>query len=229
MSKSGVKTLEAFFRTFPAFAYNSKRPAEQEFCRLWDSQGWQGSSTKFMTIRKQFLQALVRETNSPVHRFFVDGYEKFDYDSGASPREQFEQLRRFKGWDTSSPAHTKAKLRFEKLFKAEFNSEVDKFFRKYERFDYDPRSSPKLEFRRLQYRMRWGRKNRSPKEIEVYEEARDDFFGAFIDEFDTHIGTDERDIRTWESLCKALGVDFEPAPTSIGQCKRVSLSSITFH
>lgn len=238
MSKPGVEHLKAFFLKFPAFSYNAKLPAEKEFCLLWDSQGWVKASTKFKTIRRQFLNALVKETQSPVHKFFVNQYEGFDYDSGASPRKEFDRLQRFEGWSQFSPPCAKAKGLFEKAFKEDFNSEVDIFFREFEDFDYNPRGSPKLEFRRLMQWRGWGEERGSLgarggyEKIEkekAYMKARNKFFRAFGDELDTHFGTDGDGIKTWKSLCETLGVDYEPAPTSINQCQKASISSTSFH
>ncbi|KAL0632737.1 hypothetical protein Q9L58_008368 [Maublancomyces gigas] len=238
MSRSGVQSLKTFFLKFPAFSYNAKRPAEKEFCRLWDTHGWEKSSTEFKTIRRQFLKALVKETDSPVHKFFVNQYEKFDYDSGASPRKEFDRLQRFEGWNQFSPPCARAKGLFEEAFKEDFNSKVDIFFRKFEDFDYNPRASPKLEFRRLKLRRGWGEGRRGHgvrggyeriEKEKAYVKARNEFFRAFGDELDAHFGTDGDGIKTWESLCKALGVDYEPAPTSISQCQKASISSISFY
>lgn len=238
MSRSSVQHLKAFFLKFPAFSYNAKRPAEKEFCLLWDSQGWKKSSTTFKTIRRQFLKALVEETNSPVHKFFVNQYEGFDYDSGASPRKEFDRLQRFEGWNQFSSPGAKAKGLFEEAFKKDFNSKVDIFFREFEDFDYNPRASPKLEFRRLKLRRGWGKGRgghgvhggyESIEKEKAYVKARNEFFHAFGDELDAHFGTDGDDIKTWESLCRELGVDHEPAPTSISQCRKASIPSISFH
>lgn len=235
MSKPGA--LRAFFRNFPAFVYNPKLPAETEFCRLWESRKWGKSSPEFKTIRRHFLKAVVKETDSPVHKLFVKRYENFDYDSEASPRRELERLRISEGWHQSSPSCVKAKALFETAFEKDFNGKVDIFFRKFGSFDYNPRSSFKREFERLKELMGWrgiprklresGTYKKSEKDV-AYDKASYEFFRAFADGFDTHFGTDENNIKAWKSLCRSLEVDYEPVPTTIDQCKGVSIPSIGF-
>lgn len=204
MSKQPVKRLADFFRTFPGFTYNPNRMAELEFARLQQSQRLLKSDPRLKKIRRQFLEALVAETGSPVHTFFVNGYSGFDYNSGASPKQEFERLKVSLKWKASGSEGKKAKTLFEKAFEKEFNSELDLFFRSFKDFSYNPREPSKFEFTRLT------------------KMIQHKFFSAFDEEFSSHFGANENNLQTWECLCKVLGVDFQPLPKTIPECKEVS-------
>lgn len=208
--------MNSFFAGFnnDEFTYDPKKQEELEFIRLREIREWEPTSKAYKKVRKQFLKALVKETKSPVHAFFVDGFTDFDYNSGASPKLEFQRLARFRKWKEKNPPYKRAKLRFEEAFNQEFGSDLDKFFEGFAGFDYNPRNESKKEFVRLA--KRWGKKSQD------YQNAKKKFFTAFAKEFDSYFGTDEQDIVTWETLCKALGADFEPVPTSIKKCRQVS-------
>lgn len=203
------------------FTYNPRDQPELEFIRLRDARGWSDTGKAGKRVRREFLVALVRETKSPVHAYFVEKHPTFNYDSRASPKLEFQRLAMVRGWKETKRPYKRARSFFEEAFDQEFNSDLDNFFKTFPNFDYNPRNEPKAELRRLT--KGWDRNG------DVYEEARDDFFTAFVNEFESHFGTDEDDIESWESLCRALGVDLEPIPPSVTQCKRVSISRTNFH
>lgn len=218
--------MEAFFAQFPGFAYNSRTQEELEFARLCDLQGWSEASPEYKEIRKQFLQALVQETDAPVHRFFVN-YVDFDYHSRASPKEEFERLRVFRRWSKTSKTYKRAKRLFQEAFTLEFDSDLDVFFCSFPGFDYNPRNEPKAEFERLRKFKKWRRCNKKKADMteadheleDEYRQAREDFFEAFVSVFSYFFGV-AGDLKNWGFLCDILAIS--PVPATIEECQEVS-------
>lgn len=169
-------------------------------------------------MRRKFLTALVAETKSPVHAFFVTHESFLEYDSTASPHVELRRLAGLKRREIDRAA-------FHAAFHAEFNGPLDSFFRGYPKFQYNPRGAHMAEFRRLVAAKNWDAKlAKDPKHAEepksiAYNTARDDFFDAFRDEFDHLFGGDAKSFNTWEKLCETLGI--EPMPGSATQCYKV--------
>lgn len=210
--------LTTFFGLFPSFRRDTTQPPDDDFWRLQERHRWDTRSDLFAATRRKFLIALARETKSPMHAFFVRHAEFLDYNSAASPHVEFARLRRqAKGYVSHED--------FEAAFRAEFNSPLDCFFRRYPAFIYNPRGTHMSEFRRLVASMRWDPKRaKNPAhEMEVksimYNHARTAFFDAFRGEFDHLFGEDAEDFGTWQRLCWTLGV--KPMPRDVWDCKRV--------
>lgn len=217
MLKSPFKWLSHFPRTFPAFTYSSGRPAELGLRRLLGTRKSPKSSPEFKEAYKRFTWASDAETNTPLYKFFFNGYKGFDYNSRASPKSEFERLRVHEKWKATDRQYERAKRLFEEAFEKEFGSELDMFFRRFKNFRYNPWASPKLEFIRLVEEMRWDLNGN------VYKDARRGFFNAFANEFDSHFGVDGEHITAWQFLCEVLGV---PPPETIDGCMEVSISRI---
>jgi hypothetical protein len=55
------------------------------------------------------------------------------------------------------------------------------------------------------------------------EEAREEFGIAMTQQFNTIYGTDEKNVYSWQELCRVLGV--VPVPGDLADCLRVSIVS----
>lgn len=205
--------MEDFFAAFPGFVHSLNESPEKNFCRLQNTQEW--SDLEYLTFRRQFLDALVESTQSPVHRFFVTEHPDFlTYASDMPPRSEFERLRIFKNW-TSDGLFADSKALFETAFHAEFSTALDTYFASCpDDFLYNPRRAPMVEFNRLMRRNKWKRGD------DRHRRAQTSFFAAFIVDFDSYFGGDENDITTWQELCEVLGVD--PIPEAMTKCQKVS-------
>lgn len=169
-------------------------------------------------MRRKFLTALVAETKSPVHAYFVNQEDFLEYNSTASPHAEFSRL----GHLRKSPVN---RATFDTAFRAEFNGPLDSFFLRYSEFKYNPRGAHMAEFRRLVAAKHWDperakhEEHRTERESIAYNSARTAFFDAFRDEFDHLFGGNSKDFSTWQKLCTTLGVD--PMPRDVKECKRV--------
>lgn len=212
--------IAAFFDPFSSsFTRDTSRTPEHDFRLLQEQNDWEIGSDSYPGIRRKFLTALVAETRSPVHAFFVKHHYFLEYDCTASPHIEFARLKSLSRRRVSNAA-------FSAALHAEFNGPLDSFFLRYTILEYNPRGAPMSEFRRLVSANRWDpERARDPEhdmepESQAYMSARAAFFDAFRDEFDHLFGGDADDSMTWQSLCETLGID--PMPSSVTQCKKVS-------
>jgi hypothetical protein len=88
------------------------------------------------------------------------------------------------------------------------------FFSQYSKFQYQPQSSPIIEFEWLCEENRWEQNSTEKKA------ARDEFNLAMIMEFNFLYGSDEKDIKNWYNLCHVLRID--PVPNKLKECRAVS-------
>ncbi|KAL0631727.1 hypothetical protein Q9L58_009402 [Maublancomyces gigas] len=211
--------LTTFFGSFPSFTRDTSQPPDDDFRRLQYHHRWDSRSDIYAAKRRQFLLALAAETKSPVHAFFVQYAGFLDYNSAASPHVEFVRLqRRLKGYI--------AREDFDAAFRAEFNGPLDRFFRRYPEFKYNPRGTHMAEFRRLVAAKRWdperAKREQYAKEEKsiAYNRARAAFFDGFRGEFDHLFGADAKDFGTWRKLCRTLGV--QPMPSDVEECKKVT-------
>lgn len=212
--------LTTFFGAFPSFTRDTSQPPDEDFRRLQLRQGWDTGSDIYNSKRRQFLTALVAETKSPMHAFFVKHVDFLDYNSTASPHDEFQRLsKQQKGGDHNTIADFRA------AFRAEFTGPLDSFFRCYPEFKYNPRGTHMAEFRRLVKAKRWDPKRakkaehvNEPQSI-AYNQARKAFFDAFRGEFDHLFGANAEAFSTWQKLCTTLGV--QPMPKDVKECKKV--------
>lgn len=220
-SQAGIYLpLLSFFDAFPSFARDPSRTPEQDFRLLQEQQGWEPSTPTYIEHRRKFFTALVDETHSPVHAFFVDHEDFLEYNSTASPYTEFSLLEQLN-------EHPPDRAAFNAALRAEFNGPLDKFFRAYPQFQYNPRGAPMGEFRRLVSHNAWDPERAKQEEhaqepaSRAYNAAKTSFFDAFRKEFDHLFGDDAEAVSTWQSLCETLGV--EPIPGSVTQCRKVSV------
>lgn len=216
--------MNDFFATFTAdFNFDSKTQPELELARLRNLRGWDQTTPEYKKVRREFLEALVKETKAPVHTYFVLQFPDFDYDSRASPKLEFQRLRQFRNWKAASRPYKRARRLFLEAFDQEFDSDLDVFFKDFKTFDYNPRNEPKAEFERLRVHKKW-KKNykKTPADQilkEEYQAIRDEFFEAFVGVFSYYFGLD-KDYHNWEYLCGLLGVN--PIPSTAEECEKVS-------
>ncbi|KAL0634523.1 hypothetical protein Q9L58_006542 [Maublancomyces gigas] len=212
--------IATFFDAFSSwFTRDTSRTPEHDFRLLQELYGWEIGSDSYTKFRRKFLTALVAETRSPVHVFFVNHHHFLEYDSTASPHIELARLKSLSRRRVRIAAFSAALL-------AEFNGPLDSFFFRYPILQYNPRGAPMAEFRRLvsangwdPERARHPEHNREP-ESQAYMTARAAFFDAFRDEFDYLFGGNAEDTMTWQSLCETLGID--AMPSSVTQCKKAT-------
>ncbi|KAG6091188.1 hypothetical protein E4U31_007316 [Claviceps sp. LM219 group G6] len=92
------------------------------------------------------------------------------------------------------------------------NGPMDRFFQRYDQFDYDPHSEVWGEFRHLCGFFGWLRN--SPEE----NAARNLFQQALVDEFGAIYGENDEQLDVLQQLCRKLEID--PIPQSITACKK---------
>lgn len=217
--------IATFFDAFSSsFTRDTSKTPEHDFRLLQEQNCWEVGSNSYTKIRRKFLAALVAETRSPVHAFFVKHRYFFEYDCTAPPHTEFARL-------TSLSRRRISRATFSAALVAEFNGPLDTFFFRYPILEYNPRGAPMAEFRRLVSANGWDpERARNPEhsrepESRAYNNARSAFFDAFRNEFDHRFGADAEGIVTWQSLCETLGID--PMPGSVTQCKKVSLETVS--
>lgn len=218
--------MDDFFAKFTAdfdFVFNPKTRPELELARLRNLKGWDQTTPEYKKIHREFLEALVKETNeAPVHTYFILQFPDFDYDSRASPKLEFQRLREFRRWKIGSRPYKRARRLFVEAFDQEFDSTLDVFFKDFKTFDYNPRSEPKAEFERLRVHKKWKKKyGKSPADQilkQEYQAIRDEFFDAFAEVFVYFFGV-TKDYHNWEYLCTLLGV--RPIPLTAEECEKV--------
>ncbi|KAF8491089.1 hypothetical protein F5888DRAFT_1807729 [Russula emetica] len=91
------------------------------------------------------------------------------------------------------------------------NQPLKTFFSRYSKFQYQPRNSPIIEFKRLCEEYRWTQDSAEKKT------ARSDFNDAIKKEFDSLYGSDEKNINNWYKLCHVLRID--PVPNTLKECR----------
>lgn len=219
--------MSTFFTLFPNFTYNPNATNDEEFERLRRAEGWDPSSPVFRYQFKAFRTALVKHTGAAVDQFFITEYpsSSFNYRPNAPPWEEFRRLMECPGVAVGRSEQERAKARFTAVFNEAFNREIDKFFRKYETFNYNPRAEPKAEFERLRHFNRWifmYNEWRTAERMQ-YNIARNEFFTAFKDDFTFFFGVGE-DMRDWEYLCDLLHIS--PLPKTPEGCQVVCESSM---
>ena len=89
---------------------------------------------------------------------------------------------------------------------------LDRFFRSFPTFDYDPSLPPATSYAKLRRHEGWGRGD------EATNDAWDRYQNALEGELRKWYGA-ENDISAWHSLCRAIGV--EPPPETCEQCEAV--------
>jgi hypothetical protein len=89
---------------------------------------------------------------------------------------------------------------------------LDRFFRSFRTFNYDPSLPPATSYANLRRHERWGRSD------EAAEDAWNRYQDALEGELRKWYGA-ENDITAWHALCRAIGV--EPLPQVCGQCETV--------
>lgn len=213
--------LATYFDCFStSFTRDVTLHPEHDFRLLQYQKGWEIGSSMYNEQRRQFLTAVVAESQSPVHTFFIGHPTFLEYDTTASPLHELSRLQRH----IEGPVDHVA---FNAAFVAEFNGPLDCFFLRYSVLDYNPRGPPMGEFRRLVSASGWDPERvkrpenaRTPESL-AYRCARAGFFDAFRGEFDSLFGSDVEEFTTWKSLCETLGV--YPIPDTITQCRKVSI------
>lgn len=220
-----VGSMDEFFVGFVAvdFIFNPKTQPELELARLRNLREWDQTTAEYKKVRRDFLEALVKETKAPVHTYFVLQFPDFDYDSRASPKLEFQRLREFRKWKTASRPYKRSRSLFLEAFDQEFDSDLDVFFKDFKTFDYNPRNEPKAEFERLRLHKKWKKKYKNTPADQLkkqeYQTIRDEFFEAFVGVFSYYFGLN-KDYHNWEYLCILLGV--HPIPLTVEECVKVS-------
>lgn len=212
--------LASYFDCFStSFTRDLTLHPEHDFRHLQEQKNWKIGSSIYNEQRRQFLTAVVAESQSPVHAFFIGHPTFLEYDTTASPVHELSRLQR----QIDGPVDHAA---YDAAFLAEFHGPLDSFFREYPVLDYNPHGPPMGEFRRLVSASGWDperakrRENARTPESRAYRRARTAFFDAFRNEFDSLFGSDVEDFATWKSLCETLGVN--PVPDTVTQCRKVS-------
>lgn len=216
--------MNDFFAKFTDdFTFDPKTQPELELARLRNLRGWNVTTPEYKKVRREFLEALVKETKAPMHTYFVLQFPDFDYDSRASPKLEFQRLREFRKWKTGSRPDKRARRLFVEAFDQEFDSDLDEFFKNFKTFDYNPRNEPKAEFERLRIHKKWKKKyGKTPAEQilkDEYQAIRDEFFEAFVGVFIYFFGL-AKDYNYWGYLCDLLGV--HPIPSTPEGCEKVN-------
>jgi hypothetical protein len=89
---------------------------------------------------------------------------------------------------------------------------LDKFFRSFKTFEYDPSQPPATSYADLQSHMRWRREDPASSEAwELYQAALEGELRLWYGE--------EDDLAAWHALCHAIGV--EPPPSTREKCEQV--------
>jgi hypothetical protein len=135
-------------------------------------------------------------------------------------------LAQNKKWKVGSDAYKDAKRAFDDAFDRAYNSAVDRFFKRYAGFDYNPRANSKTELERLKRVRGWTDKNlkfddKTKKRVKPalyanYSAAMDAFFEAFAEVFGSHY---DGSSYSWEELCRDLKID--PVPATTEECREV--------
>lgn len=94
---------------------------------------------------------------------------------------------------------------------------MDSFYSRYKSFTPNPNVSVIENFQLLTISQGWAPGGRARGR------AYRNFRNAIIEEFNATYGTDDRDLSSWQNLCRVVGV--EPVPETITQCKKVSSRS----
>ena len=94
---------------------------------------------------------------------------------------------------------------------------LDLYFLSYQSFDYDSQRSPAKEFQRLRKHMGW-----SQHETEG-DKAWQAYCSALVQEFNAWYGRDEKNLASWHSLCRAIGIN--PLPDTCRACRQVTIIS----
>ncbi|KAF8245483.1 hypothetical protein K440DRAFT_662791 [Wilcoxina mikolae CBS 423.85] len=206
--------MESFFAQFPDFEHNPFATPTDEFERLQTSLELTPDGALYKHHRRNFLVALVAESNSPVHRFFVETHEFPSYNPSASPEHEFEHLVELRQWSPETSSYQEAREEFDRAFQKEFGSDVLDFFEGYRElgFDHNPQNNHEVELNRLRLEQGWSWVSSE------WIDARDAFFTAVRVDFNETFGRNDDDIEGWQFLCKVLGVKGEP-PGSAEECQ----------
>ncbi|KAL0635214.1 hypothetical protein Q9L58_005860 [Maublancomyces gigas] len=217
-----LKKLSSFFEQYPDFSYDATNSKQSEFDRLQEHKGWDPSSMDFRAQYKAFRLALVKEVGAPIDEYFL-AHRLSGYQNKRSPWIEFERLMREQGVTVNYIKYKQEKARFTALFKEAFSRDIDVFFAKYSGFDYNPREESKAEFERLRRYKKWHipyQVMSRPDQAE-YDQARGEFFEAFIVDFTYFFGVGDH-MRDWECLCDVMRIS--PLPLTMDGCK-VALES----
>lgn len=223
--------MDSYFAKFPEFSRVLENTNELEFSRLRSMRGWTRSSAAYRKAFHQFREAMLEETGSEVDKFFLTEYPSFDHYRLGEPRRQFQRLQQSALWARRGGGDSH-KAMFTAAYAADFDRNVDRFFKQYGRFDYNPRGEAKAQFEELRKKMDW----HFPKEPErwnaghhkrntEYASARAKFFTAFIADFKCFFGVGD-DVQDWVFLCDVLRV--RPAPQTVKECRAVRLLRNSF-
>jgi hypothetical protein len=215
--------MESFFAQFPDFEHDRFATPTDEFERLYTSLNLNPDERQYKQYRRAFLVALVAESQSPVHHFFVETHQLPSYDPSASPEHEFGRLSEYWQWSSDSTPYQEAREEFNKVFQKEFGSEVLDFFEGYREvgFDHNPQNNHEVELHRLRRELGW--RWISPEWID----AREGFFTAVRVDFNETFGRDDDDIEGWQFLCKVLGFEGEP-PSTAEECQEVCRVRMVF-
>jgi hypothetical protein len=212
--------MNTFFSEFHGFQYQRQNSPESEFQRLQNLRHWKEGSKTYKRNRSAFLAALATQSNSSVHRFFVETYRFPDYDPTANPRLEFERLVKARKWNPKNTPYKKAKEAFDREFQKEFGAVVN-FFDEYadDGFEYNPRGGTVEQLHAMADHYDWAWTSTE------WRQARDEFYDAIAADFNTTFGRDYEDGGTgnmtgWRLLCKCLGVDGSSTETP-EQCREV--------
>ncbi|KAI8622898.1 hypothetical protein F5Y19DRAFT_30665 [Xylariaceae sp. FL1651] len=91
------------------------------------------------------------------------------------------------------------------------NTPLDKFFRSFSGFPYDPKLSPEMSFKNLKSIHRWENGDAEDRA------AWNDYKRALAEEVTEWFGKED-DINSWHTLCRATGV---VCPDTISECEKL--------
>ncbi|KPM37775.1 hypothetical protein AK830_g8804 [Neonectria ditissima] len=92
-----------------------------------------------------------------------------------------------------------------------FHEPIDEFFARYPRFRYKRDAHFWDEFYRMCGQFKWKGDDTKRKR------AKDDFRAAMVEQFNSAFGTDEKDLESWQRLCRILGVG---VPDTLKECRQ---------
>ena len=145
--------------------------------------------------------ALDQHMSSPVH---APGFLCEDCDRSFGSQSALDQ-------HMNSPAHTPLIRPISVSL-----SPLDMFFNSFPGFPYTPTNPPQQEYSRLRQFYSWGRNDPDG------ETAWSQYRSALVREFNRWYGEEDDDMKSWRSICRAIGIF--PIPQTPKDCRSVSVT-----
>ncbi|KAG6030202.1 hypothetical protein E4U19_000557 [Claviceps sp. Clav32 group G5] len=198
--------IDRFFQRYVQFTYHPAAPVWAEYERMSDTFGYTRGNKKDRKARTLLRQAIVEE------------FEAINDEN----ENDLEVLQRLCQRLEISPPPRSVRYRDDMKALATENEAcdavvrtagpIDRFFNRYNQFEYDPHSEAWGEFHRLCDFFGWLKGSREENA------ARNLFRQALVDEFGAIYGENDEKLDVLQQLCRKLDID--PIPQSITACKK---------